>query len=199
MNEIFLQYQEIQDIFKSHLTIESKVMSIETLFANKRMKSKIIFDPYYQRNYVWDNDKATYFIESILLGTEIPPLVFFNTGTKIEVIDGRQRFETINRFMDQNFRLAERGLYVLKDLAKYDFNDFNQEIQDIFWETKLRIIEFGIVNEPRIDDRKEDLIKKEIYYFKLHVFGSNTGARKLYEELGFEIAGINMLKPLSKK
>lgn len=43
------------------------------------------------------------------------------------------------------------------------------------------------------------LIQKEIYYFKLHVFGSNTGARKLYEELGFEIAGINMLKPLSKK
>lgn len=43
------------------------------------------------------------------------------------------------------------------------------------------------------------LIQKEIYYFKLHVFGSNTGARKLYEELGFEVAGINMLKPLSKK
>lgn len=42
------------------------------------------------------------------------------------------------------------------------------------------------------------LLQKEIYYFKLHVFGSNTGARKLYEELGFEIAGINMLKPLIK-
>lgn len=41
------------------------------------------------------------------------------------------------------------------------------------------------------------LQQKEIYYFKLHVFGSNTGARKLYEELGFEIAGINMLKSLS--
>jgi len=43
------------------------------------------------------------------------------------------------------------------------------------------------------------LVQKEIVYFKLHVFGSNTGARKLYEELGFEVAGINMLKPLSKK
>lgn len=36
-------------------------------------------------------------------------------------------------------------------------------------------------------------------YFKLHVFGSNTGARKLYEELGFEVAGINMLKTLEEK
>lgn len=36
-----------------------------------------------------------------------------------------------------------------------------------------------------------------ITYFKLHVFGSNTGARKLYEELGFEIAGINMIKTIN--
>lgn len=44
---------------------------------------------------------------------------------------------------------------------------------------------------------EELLQQKEIIYFKLHVFGSNTGARKLYEELGFEIAGINMMKALS--
>ncbi|CAM3975182.1 hypothetical protein [Mesobacillus zeae] len=38
MNDIFLKDVEIQEIFKSHLTIESKVMSIETLFANARRK-----------------------------------------------------------------------------------------------------------------------------------------------------------------
>lgn len=38
---------------------------------------------------------------------------------------------------------------------------------------------------------------KDVHYFKLHVYGSNTGARKLYEELGFEIAGINMLKTIN--
>ena len=40
------------------------------------------------------------------------------------------------------------------------------------------------------------LEQEGILYFKLHVFGSNEGARKLYEELGFEIAGINMLKTI---
>lgn len=55
---------------------------------------------------------------------------------------------------------------------------------------------FGTVTMKRLEDF---LVQKEINYFKLHVFGSNTGARKLYEELGFEIAGINMLKPLTKK
>ncbi|RID81948.1 DUF262 domain-containing protein [Mesobacillus zeae] len=54
-----------------------------------KKKKNTVYDPYYQRNYVWDADKASYFIESILLGTEIPPLVFFNTGKQIEVIDGR--------------------------------------------------------------------------------------------------------------
>ncbi|MCV9884975.1 GNAT family N-acetyltransferase [Metabacillus halosaccharovorans] len=44
----------------------------------------------------------------------------------------------------------------------------------------------------------EDWLEQEgIYYFKLHVFGRNEGARKLYEELGFEIAGINMLKTIN--
>ena len=46
----------------------------------------------------------------------------------------------------------------------------------------------------------EDFLQqKEIYYFKLHVFGNNTGARKLYEELGFEVAGVNMLKSFTKR
>ncbi len=38
---------------------------------------------------------------------------------------------------------------------------------------------------------------KDVHYFKLHVYGSNAGARKLYEELGFEIAGINMFKSIN--
>lgn len=164
MSDIFLKDREIQEIFKSHLTTESKVMGIETLFANKRRQGNTKYDPYYQRNYVWDTDKATYFIESILLGTEIPPLVFFNTGKHIEVIDGRQRFETIKRFIENMFHLTNNGLTVLKDFKKKSFDDLDVEIKDIFWDTKLRIIEFAVVNEPRLDGQKEDLIKKEIFH-----------------------------------
>ncbi|MBY0098377.1 GNAT family N-acetyltransferase [Mesobacillus maritimus] len=40
------------------------------------------------------------------------------------------------------------------------------------------------------------LAQEGVFYFKLHVFGTNDGARRLYEELGFEIAGINMLKTI---
>lgn len=158
-----LQPGEIELILRNHIKTESKVMSIETLF-NHRMRNKIKYDPYYQRNYVWDNDKATYFIESILLGTEIPPLVFFKTdeGT-IEVIDGRQRYETLSNFLNGDLTLTKKGLTALKSIHKKKYQDFEDRIQDIYLNTKIRIIEFSIVNQVSLTDVKEDLIKKEIF------------------------------------
>ncbi|MEQ6168734.1 DUF262 domain-containing protein [Ekhidna sp. MALMAid0563] len=163
MAELLLKDQDIIDIIKGHLKIEQKVMSIDNLFRNERLTSRIIYDPYYQRNYVWDKNKATYFIESILLGTEVPPLVFFDNGTKIEVIDGRQRFETIKRFLDKDFGLTKKGLFALTQLEKKNIDELGDDIKEIFWDTKIRLIEFSIVNEPRLDPIREDLIKKEIF------------------------------------
>ncbi|WP_280159440.1 HNH endonuclease family protein [Priestia megaterium] len=155
--------QEILNIFKESLKIESKVMTVDTLFCNPRKRRSIKEDPYYQRNYVWDEDKATYFIESILLGTEIPPLVFFSNDKITEVIDGRQRFETIERFINNKFHLTKKGLRVLKDLRKKTFDELNVEIQDIFWDTKLRIIEFSVLKNSQLTEQNEDFIKKEIF------------------------------------
>ena len=94
MENLFLTDTEIIKIFKEHLKIESRVVSIEDLFSIRHRK-QIDFKPYYQRKYVWNNEKASYFVESILIGTEIPPLIFFHGADQIEIIDGRQRFETI--------------------------------------------------------------------------------------------------------
>ncbi|MCA1054088.1 GNAT family N-acetyltransferase [Rossellomorea aquimaris] len=41
---------------------------------------------------------------------------------------------------------------------------------------------------------EEWMKEQELLFLKLHVFGSNTGALKLYEKIGFEVAGINMMK-----
>lgn len=47
-----------------------------------------------------------------------------------------------------------------------------------------------------MNEIQEYLSCKEIQYFKLHVFGTNVKAVKLYEALGFEVAGINMYKKI---
>ena len=163
----FLTQEDFQSIFTSHLKIETYSKSIDSLFSLRSLH-KINYKPYYQRNYVWDDHKATYFIESILLGTEIPPLIFFNNGSTTEVIDGRQRFETIKRFKENLFFLTKNGLAVLKQLTKSTYeslqsNGDTKSIIDLFLDAKIRIIEFEIVNEPKLDPALEDKVKKEIF------------------------------------
>lgn len=160
-----IRQETFEKIFKEHLKVETYSQSIDSLFS-PRLRNKIDYKPYYQRNYVWDYTKATYFIESILLGTEIPPLIFFDNNSGIEIIDGRQRFETIMRFMENKFALKPKGLQVLTQLKNNTYDDLaknDREIIDKFIDAKLRIIAFKLVNEPPLDKYLEDRIKKEIF------------------------------------
>ncbi|MEG4319706.1 MULTISPECIES: DUF262 domain-containing protein [unclassified Microcoleus] len=148
----FLTQEDFEKIFTSHLKIGTYSISIESLFSLRNL-NKINYKPYYQRNYVWDDHKATYFIESILLGTEIPPLIFFDNGSGTEVIDGRQRFETIKRFKENEFSLTRNGLEALKQIAKATYESLQassetKSIINLFLTAKIIIIEFKIVSEP---------------------------------------------------
>jgi uncharacterized protein with ParB-like and HNH nuclease domain len=159
-----LGYSDIIDIFKNNLKIENTLKSIHSIFQNDRYFSKIDYKPYFQRNYVWDKEKATYFIESILMGTEIPPLVFFKGNKQNnEVIDGRQRFETLYKFISNDFKLEQKGLRLLKLFAEKGFIAFDDDTEDDFVNTKLRILQCSVSNEPTLSPEKEDKIKKEIF------------------------------------
>lgn len=163
MDNYQLDYSDIVDIFKEKLKIENKVKTIDNIFNNERYFSKIDYKPYFQRNYVWDDEKATYFIESILIGTEIPPLVLFQTKNLNEVIDGRQRFETIDRFLKDKLTLKNKGLKSLKSLSGKKYSQLDHSFRDIFNDTRIRILQFEVVNEPGLSDIQEDKIKKEIF------------------------------------
>ena len=158
-----LDCSDIIDIFKNHLKIENSVKSISHTFLNPRYAGKIDYAPYFQRNYVWDAEKATYFIESILLGTEIPPIVLFDNGQVNEVIDGRQRYETIKKFLDNSLALDFKGLKVLTDLGGLHFIELPEEIKSSFINTKIRVLQYSIVNEPVLSPEREDKVKKEIF------------------------------------
>lgn len=162
-----LDYNDIMDIFKNNLKIENSIKSVQSIFLNKRFSSKINYKPYFQRNYVWDKEKASYFIESILLGTEVPPLVLFKSitkdETKNEVIDGRQRYETMLKFLENELVLQNKGLHRLYTFSGYRYVDFDEDTQEIFNNTKLRILQCSVSNEPSLTNEKEDKIKKEIF------------------------------------
>ncbi len=160
--QILEQHREIQAAFRNYLNIEPDPRSIDSLLS-PRVKTRINYSPYYQRNYVWDTTKATYFIESILLGTEIPPLIFFDVNQAFEVIDGRQRFETILRFCEGKFALNRAGLHALKSLADKTFLDLPTDLQTSFLDTAIRIVKFRLVDSQRCNDLTQDLIKKEVF------------------------------------
>ena len=93
--------EKFKRIFRNELKINPYTTSIKTLLSDRNLR-RINFAPYYQRNYVWDVAKQSFFIESVLLGTEIPPMIMFKHGSKMEVIDGRQRFETLKLFNEHS-------------------------------------------------------------------------------------------------
>ncbi len=159
-NSIYKKHSALQQVFQKNLKSEISTASIDSL-TSLRYKSKVVSDPYYQRNYVWQPDKATYFIESIFLGTEIPPLVFYKAN-KIEIIDGKQRYETIVKFLNGELKLSSKGLSTLKYLANKTWKDLDTLHIELFLDTNLRVIEFSIVSE-HTDIEIEDKVKKEIF------------------------------------
>lgn len=154
--------KQLENIFKYQLKKDARTVSVATLLSNRYLK-RIIYNPYYQRNYVWEKDKKSFFIESIFLGTEIPPIVFFKKGTQIEVIDGRQRFETLKRFKEDDFALHSSGLMDLKALGGEKYSTLKSDFQQLFDDTKIRIFEFEIVGLPDVSTSIEDKVKKEIF------------------------------------
>ena len=160
-----------------NLHVRSTSQSIDSLLSSRR--KEVDYQAPYQRNYVWNEEKATFFIESILLGVEIPPLIFFvhaNNRKKLEVIDGRQRYQTIKKFKEGEFSLRKNGLSRLKNLAGKKYQDLidskekdleNAQYRRAFNNTTLRIIEFSSKNpsnnqnqQTKLVSEKSDLIKK---------------------------------------
>ncbi|WP_050022267.1 DUF262 domain-containing protein [Chryseobacterium sp. P1-3] len=64
--------------------------------------------PDFQRNLVWDNQRKSRLIESILMRIPLPMFYFAQDDEgRISVVDGLQRLSTIKQFMDNEFHLRK--------------------------------------------------------------------------------------------
>lgn len=65
--------------------------------------------PGFQRNYVWDQIRASKLIESLILGLPVPQIFLYEEGrNSFLVIDGQQRLMSIYYFMKQRFPRKEK-------------------------------------------------------------------------------------------
>lgn len=119
-----------QKYAESQLSIVRTSMdfSLHTIRQTLFESSYINRAPEYQRRHRWDDKKRSLLIESILMNIPIPPLFLFeNDYNKYEVMDGRQRLDTVIEFLENGFYL--RGLEFWKELNGKRFKDLSETIQ----------------------------------------------------------------------
>ena len=103
-------------------------LPLAILKANIGKKDYINISPSFQRRGRWDLKKRSILIESFLLNIPIPPVFLYeNTYNQYEVMDGRQRIESIYEFLDNGFPLT--GLKYWKELIGSRFKDLPDTIQ----------------------------------------------------------------------
>lgn len=103
-------------------------------------QGRLIVDPEWQRNYVWDRPRASKLIESFLLDIPVPVVYLSRTsGGKYEVIDGLQRLTSVFDFFDGKYALQR--LDVRTELNGKKFQDLPELDQRKLEDVTLRSFE----------------------------------------------------------
>ena len=106
----------------------------------------------YQRQFIWDDDKKSLFIESVLLGLPIPLMFFSDTEDgRCEIIDGAQRTQSLEAFMSNDLELT--NLKKLDSLLEFKYDDIPEYFKKKFDKTNIRVVVLS--DETTLDIRQE--------------------------------------------
>lgn len=130
--------------------INYRVRSVSLLdLVNDIRGGKLIPDAYFQRNLVWREIHNKDFIKTILLGYPFPQ-IFISKG-KVDVVDmttvscivdGQQRTNAINKYIDNEYEVEGKFFNDLSDLEKTSFLKY-----------EIAVIELDLENDdPRVQD-----------------------------------------------
>lgn len=135
------------------------------------LEEDLLLNPDYQRQYRWDDLKASRFIESILLNIPVPVIYLAEEkdGT-FSVIDGQQRLTSLLRFIKpdvgEEFRVD--GLKVRADINGLAFDDLERSDKSAITKRPIRCI--VVLNES------DQALKFEVFE------RLNTGSSKLTDQ-----------------
>jgi len=108
-----------------------EVRSVYHLY--EMMKRGVIYiDPDLQRGYVWDDVKASLFIDSLYRGYPVHMILLARLGKdRYTVIDGVQRLVTIRRFFDNELRILKVSV-IHPDIRGRSFSSLKHDIREKF-------------------------------------------------------------------
>ncbi|MCY1284461.1 hypothetical protein D9M68_471690 [compost metagenome] len=135
--------------------------------------------PTYQRRLRWTTKKRSLLIESFLLNIPVPPIFLFEHDyNEYEVIDGRQRLETIRDFLANNFALT--GLEYWPELDRKRFNDLPSVLQKGLLRRGLPAV--VLLAETR-DSTEDDLDVRRVLFDRLNTGGIRLNPQELRNAL----------------
>lgn len=114
------------------------------------------FVPEYQREFVWDINRQSRFIESLMIGLPIPYIFLAETQKgRYEIVDGSQRIRTLAAYLNDNFKI--HGLEKIAELNGLAFSDLELARQRKFKNISLKMI---VLSERTTDETKNDIFER---------------------------------------
>ena len=135
------------------LRISQKMFSVYQVYH--WIEENVLFlSPEFQRNMVWDMQRRSLLIESLMLRIPIPAFYFQEDqqGNKL-VIDGLQRLSTIYSYMKDEFEL--KGLQYLKNYNGYHYSKLPRKYKTRIEETQMAV--------NVLDSKCNDLVKFDVF------------------------------------
>ncbi|MCX7220861.1 MAG: DUF262 domain-containing protein, partial [Burkholderiales bacterium] len=152
---------------ESQITEKRKSVAFDTReftieFLVKKYTDKIeldendIFVPDYQREFVWDDERQSKLIESLVLGLPIPIIFLAQLDNgRLEIVDGSQRIRTIEAFI--NGQLTLKNLENLTEMNNMKFDDLPLSRKRKINDTPIRTI---VLSEAATSDVRNDLFER---------------------------------------
>lgn len=155
---------------------ERKVLIQQYDYAVRQLVDMVVegelsLNPDYQRLYRWSPEKASRFVESIIMNIPVPVVYFAEEGDgSFSVIDGQQRLTSLLNFIRPNTgeELTLDGLKLRPDLNGKRFSDLNRIDRSAITKRPIRCI--VVLNES------DQALKFEVFE------RLNTGSSSLTEQ-----------------
>jgi len=166
-----LSKQQVKDLYWR--TWEPSVQEL----CSKKQDGELILQPFWQREFVWDQKKASRLIESVLINVPFPGVYLDENNEGIlTVIDGQQRLTSLISFIEGKFNRSEdeivdftlKGLEVLSNLKNKRFSELDKVSQRKIKNTPVRCI---VIEAKSHSDIKFEIFER-----------LNTGAVKLNDD-----------------
>ena len=114
-------------------------------------QGSFVMDPDFQRAFIWDDDKQSKLIESVLMRIPLP--VFYlaeDSAGRMIVVDGLQRLSTFARYIKNDLHLK---LPNQKELHKKKFEDLSPKLQNRIEDCNLvlYIVDAKVPERARLD------------------------------------------------